>query len=451
MPKAKSFCPAHFKETDHPNKGIGFHKTNEAWIEQQIFAIDIDKGLPLKEALKICEDYRLPLAFAYTSFSDTDGDRYRLVFILNHPVTEIRIHTLVMDVLQQIFPQMDKQCKLPSQFFFGGKKLVYENYEGRLDIVGLIEAACRKITLSDRSNASKKIKAFCQALGIQTKNGFPRFDQLEESFSAPTKFQYVGVGGEKDEDTKSQQYLYSIYSNGGEFVSSYRLYLSTSVSGKKSRKTKDFKYEIQNIEIKRDKVRNLDFHDITKKCRLYREFIDAQIWLDHNKLFALATNLLVIEGGKTKFLDGLSKRIEYASAEGKYKKQEFENYHINYINKTCYEPTQCDKYCPYANSCLHQVNIPETVRLLKNQVKIIHHEEIIPLIEAERRLEEVFESAMTSDDEMVHIIKADTGLGKTELYVKSKSFQNGILAVPTHALKNEIVKRIRKEGRNMSR
>ena len=56
--------------------------------------------------------------------------------------------------------------------------------------------------------------------------------------------------------------------------------------------------------------------------------------------------------------------------------------------------------------------------------------------------------AISSNNDYIHIINAQTGIGKTHTYIKciKESSDNFIIAAPTNKLKDEIYTRLCKEG-----
>ncbi len=116
----KSFSPAVMKGT----KASDF-------IEQQLFAVDIDndkKDIPIlqiQDAVNICNSHNIPVAFYYHSFSYTDTiPKYRLVFILESPITNINMRNTIVTNLCSLFEQADKTCVNADRIFFGTNKEV---------------------------------------------------------------------------------------------------------------------------------------------------------------------------------------------------------------------------------------------------------------------------------------------------------------------------------------
>lgn len=94
-------------------------------VSAQAIALDVDDGLSLKECLKIpfVQNYA---AAIYTSAShqkvkgDAPAcDRYRIVFVLPKPVTDIALYEQSVSVVMESVGYADKACKDASRMFFG--------------------------------------------------------------------------------------------------------------------------------------------------------------------------------------------------------------------------------------------------------------------------------------------------------------------------------------------
>lgn len=103
-------------------------KAND-FVEQQVFMVDIDNTyeqypiLSVEEAINICKNNNIPLAFYYYSFSHTEEKpKYRLVFILDKAVTNKEIRDKINKNLVSLFPQADKSCVNADRIYYGTNK-----------------------------------------------------------------------------------------------------------------------------------------------------------------------------------------------------------------------------------------------------------------------------------------------------------------------------------------
>ncbi|MEG0692624.1 MAG: DUF3987 domain-containing protein, partial [Oscillospiraceae bacterium] len=99
------------------------------WQEQQLFMIDIDNNtdttITPENALKICKEKGLPVAFYYNTFSNsTDKPKFRLAFIMSEPVKNENNRKAVVTVLHALFEQSDKACVNADRIFLGSNSKV---------------------------------------------------------------------------------------------------------------------------------------------------------------------------------------------------------------------------------------------------------------------------------------------------------------------------------------
>lgn len=120
LEEGKTFSPAIMKGTKKSD-----------FIEQQIFAIDIDNNnenlpiLQIQDAINICNKNNLSLAFYYPSFSHTEEKpKYRLIFVLDKVITNKDERNLIMNNLCSLFEQADKSCVNEDRIFYGTNKKV---------------------------------------------------------------------------------------------------------------------------------------------------------------------------------------------------------------------------------------------------------------------------------------------------------------------------------------
>lgn len=119
----------------------GFHpflccKRKNEWDWQQLFCIDIDHfnppaGMDFKTFISVLDDLGLPPCMAYTTFGNPDRkrERFRLLFILSEPITELEeaksVLRLLYNVINELVPDApDYQCLQPYHLFFPGKKIL---------------------------------------------------------------------------------------------------------------------------------------------------------------------------------------------------------------------------------------------------------------------------------------------------------------------------------------
>lgn len=125
---------------------------NADWESQQVFALDIDNDeasikkyglLTPEEACNRFSDLGVSPVFYYSSFSSTEErPKFRLIFIVKNPITDIRVRNAIQMALMNIMPEADKACKDLSRLCFGTNKKceVIYNQKQLLDPYMLIQS-----------------------------------------------------------------------------------------------------------------------------------------------------------------------------------------------------------------------------------------------------------------------------------------------------------------------
>lgn len=180
---------------------------------------------------------------------------------------------------------------------------------------------------------------------------------------------------------------------------------------------------------------------LDSSCQLYHEFIADSKWLYYKELFGIALNLINVETGAKVFKKAISnsKYITY--------KRDWDFY-LQYMKKHQYAPMQCEHFCPYAESCSHNTNMLTTTKIKRSEILRTENIEYSAVDEVYADLENSFCKAINSDDNRIHLIKAQTAIGKTQIYINylSKSDKPCIIAVPTNILKRDVYRRCIEEG-----
>ena len=134
--------------------------TKEAdWIQSQLFSLDFDDGTTIKKELSKCREINILPVFMYTSFSHTsEHHKFRMVFCANEVINDYNIAKQLQLTLMSIFNNCDEKCKNLSRIFFGGKSLVYEGYENRINIKEILEKYPIEIDNNEILNKSKNNK-----------------------------------------------------------------------------------------------------------------------------------------------------------------------------------------------------------------------------------------------------------------------------------------------------
>lgn len=363
-------------------------RRKENFIGQQLIALDFDNGVTFAEIKERAEHYRLPILFAYKTFSyTTEHEKFRVVFALSDMICDEFIAETILAMFMKIFGECDKACKDSSRMFFGGKGLL--ELSGEAIEISWQDMLIAFVTyMNDRygeSHYTREIKKFYHSLGLKYDRILPVLDD--------GKFVYEGVNSSAS---------------------------SCAVKNKR-----------------RDVTRNFDWNVLYNKCRLYRNFVDGIEYYYYPELFHIANNLINIEKGKKEFLSILN------APENEY----CTSYHIrnwnvilNILIAMNYQPQGCNN-CPYASECLHAKNMILTAKPGHSTILQTVRKKYVSIEEAEADLKEKFMQAVYSDYQGVHIIRAQTGIGKTNLYLDylcQNAEKTFLIAVPTHKLKMEV-------------
>lgn len=417
-------------------------RTNASWKSQQVFALDIDNGLTVSEAIEKCNQYNLMPAFIYTTFSSTpEHEKFRIVFILENEIDDIRVREFVQKSLMKVFPQTDTMTKDAARLMFGGKEIVYSKFENVISVIDIYHAAC--MVIRNGSNPTRDMENFCRSVGVDMYNGYPKlmvfnnekdmiqineedntFIYMTKKGATPLKNNSMCV-----ENSHMNYIIFFSKSNTKEFHIS-------------SENEDSFKFKIEKQKEKKTLIRNYLFEELYKDCKLYRQAIEGKYWLRHMEMFGIMTNLLQIEGGPAKVDQILNSRKEYSEKTYSWRTM------ANQIIKSNYQPCQCEKFCPiqFEGNCNHCLNIIEQGKLVRGRIQVTGKTKVKTLEDAENELKETFNSILENDKEGIYVIKAPTAIGKTELYVGACENRNMTIAVPTHQLKGEVSEKLQDKG-----
>lgn len=423
---------------------------NENFKEAYILSLDFDEGIRIEEFLSISKDLGLEPTFIYETFSHktvkynkneaekrrqerkkvyrlikanctykVNNHRFRAIWRLNEVITMPQLKNALQLMLMEIFPGCDSACKDLSRLWIGGKKVSFYNGFNTLNLDNLLNALVNSISERDPHNLNRNIKAFCKRIGINIYNKYPFILKSEENCEKS----YNIINRELRKNTQKIDTF--IYDNM-EFSFDTKSYNNKkgSCSGAK----------IQTVKSDKIKRIKIDFEKLKNRCNLYKGFVDGTDWLYHNEIFGMSTNLYNAE----KYPSELKQALQ---------NPKYDNY-VNKYNTLAissnfnYAPTRCENYCKYFNECGNPKNILEKYYQKESKVKKLYDEPTITLAEAEKQLEEVPSILKEMNVEDLLILKAVTGIGKTEL-LKRLSLENVIIGVPNHKLGTETYERLK--------
>jgi len=398
LPSGNTFCPAVFGRD-----GI---RTNDAWVSQQVFALDFDNGIAFEDVLKRATDYEIIPNFAYSSFSANETNRkFRVVWLMDYVVTDPRERDVIQDSLLRIFSECDKVCKDASRMYFGGQAVIYDNFTATVSAETLRNAFCSFNEENDIDNASRNITRFAKKHGLTTLNGWPETPQNGRN------------GG--------SHYYINNNSCHDSFQNGYLFEDGSSESNAK-----------RSIEL----LRNVDFHRLADDCPVFNDFMQG-IDVHHAVTWTVMCSLLRLKGGEAVFWKGLKLRDEHD--ERKWERQ------IKYFKKDDGRYLPGYKYIQefYPDLETEYANLFQVADSQFGKFRKVGSVKGIPLEEAEKMLEDgvrlAFEMAKAGKPGLV-VSNGATGLGKTLLVGKlleEYSQLSKYVGFPNHALKDEVAER----------
>lgn len=110
------------------------------WVSQQLFALDFDHETTIQEQLNKCKGLKISPCFGYTSFSHTEQEHhFRLVFCTDSIITDIETRNKLQNTLISLFDKSDNVTKDCTRIFFGGRSLICDTYNNRINAQQIID------------------------------------------------------------------------------------------------------------------------------------------------------------------------------------------------------------------------------------------------------------------------------------------------------------------------
>lgn len=442
-----TFCPATFKDGK---------RSKDHFEQQQMFALDFDNKDParsisfegVKARAKECD---LPILFAYDTFSSTNHDRFRVVFLNDASIPYRKLAEAMQMALGEIFPEADPTCiKDVSKMYFGGKECLY--YDDRIPMID-IETLFRSFHYCIKKNYGEKhykekIQRFSKKTGISlTTKGLLNISTSDEPDEPAHLTEVLGAncvtknGGNspsaiilsnRKEDGEISPFYIIKYSEDGCDTNSPSVGVGSSESHSDNHK----------------QHRSSSIKSVRHCCRLFREYESGEKGLDHDELFGLMTSLIGIETGNSLFFSIMSKYPEFYDHLEKWR------FDVQYCIQKEYAPQRCDKFCPYCEECSHTRSILTTAHPSRNLMEPDPNYDVkyYSLEEAQRDVYDVIHKVYMQNDDRIHIVKAQVGIGKSHSYLrimKENPNDRFLIAAPTNLLKNELYKKAKGMGSNV--
>ena len=432
-----TFCPATFKDGK---------RNKDHFEQQQMFALDFDNKDPgrrvsLEEVKARARKYDLPLLFAYDTFSSTDHNKFRVVFLNDVAIPYRKLAEAMQLALGEIFPEADPTCiKDVSKMYFGGKDLTYYDDTIPTINVGAVFSGLTYFFQDTTGNHYKdKLSKFSRETGIAlNKNGLLDVTMTDDPTEA------IGATPSTQDGKISPSSIINIPTNiiedGENFPSMfYRVKLSDSTNKSSVTPSVDRTDGVNKGYKNHGAYRSSVLSGMSRGCQLFKEFEAGERDMSHDELFALATNLIQVETGLRRFKEIQAEHPEFYDNE----RREKWNRHLSYIRQQEYKPFSCDNFCPYHEKCSHGMNILSTVRPKPGMMERIpgYSEEFYSLEEVQNDTYKAIRTAFLAEDNMVHIIKSQVGAGKSYSYLQlmaENPDDRFLVAASTNLLKNEL-------------
>lgn len=389
-------------------------RVTDSFEEQVLFAVDIDGGLSYQEFMKRSENYGILPFLVYDTFSATsEQEKFRAVYLMETVIEKKNLAELFNVMLIKVFPESDRSCKDVTRMFFGGKRIKYFNEDNILRIENLVKA-CQCEMEKDHKNYRRNIEKLAGDYGIACKGGCIQIYRKDTDLIMDEKI------------PQSADILGGMVVEYGSIKKKEKI--KKEVEGKREKNDSENRLNFPILRIDKDKM--------PAYCPLYRDHLDEH--LHHNLKFLLATNLQYIKGGKSLFMAGIEEETESRKNWEMEWKQ---------IKSYGYKPQSCMKGgCPYEKKCnVDSLYSKLTWKIIPLRKKVPY----ITLEDAQNELRQYLYEAVEAKDRGIHLIKAQTALGKTQAYCElasEKSDQAFMFVVPTLDLQDEIVKRLEAAG-----
>jgi len=439
-----TFCPATF--TDGLKSKANFEQT-------QLLALDFDnkfqdKTVSFEQVKKRADYYDLRILFAYDTFgSNKITKKFRVVFLNDVSIPNIKVAETVLYALHTVFPEADPQGKSAVQMYYGGIGLFY--FDDTIPEIN-IESVFRNLTIcfEDQygvTNIRRHTEKFSRETGLAiTKKG--KFDvSMVYDISDISHIENVAeenIGASSDDNNSPKPFIVFIIKGDGEKLS--KIYYVLNYGERSTRSL----YVTQRKPGNHKDYRSIDLARLRLRCQLFREFETGERKIPRLELFGIATNLInAVESGSSKFMEILRATSRYDHHPKKYHKWKQD---LRYMKD--YKPSSCNNFCPYKDKCSHGTNM--LARPKRNNVeKMQGYEEAFDTLEDVA--EDVYQSiynAYRSTDVMWYIIKAMTSSGKTTAYLRLIKENNNavfLISALTNILKDEIYERAVAMGLNV--
>lgn len=419
--------------------------------------VETEGRITFDEVKARAEKYDLPFVYAFNTYpTDKSGNNYtgfQLAFLNDAPVIDKKVKSIVRKALKIIFPgsinTQEKNYSLEPDYY------LLKHFDKEIPEIN-VELLFRKMALylkdtKGSTHYKSSLREFSNQTGLGlNEDGFPDVSIAEtiDSNSIEDSSDNIKNIADQNNGKISPKSIISLSRNGENLPTlHYNINIvnqdqntlnNTSSQDSAASATNEIKSKIHLPH------RSSVLKDIKTQCRLFSEFKSNTRRLDEDELFGLATNINKIESGAKVFRNILESNSYFSDTPKKY-----EDWTFNLSYTKNYPSRSCNGFCPYKDECNHGIDLLTSKPKPKEIIRLANYtENFVSLEEAEADFEQRLLEAVDSHDQLWHILKAQTALGKTEAYLKLLKNTNLriLIAVPTIKLKKEILKRAKKMG-----
>ena len=395
--KGHTFLPAYLE----------VERKAENFVYQKFFALDFDGTLSVEEFWDRAKKYEIEPIFLYETLTcSKEKYKFRAVFLNDITITNREVAEIILQLLLRLFPEADKSCKDTSRMFFGGKNLIFLNVENRIDIFSLSLATQGYMKSIDPSNYAKKIRKFAESLNIAIKNNNLCIHRGDDESEKDDILENTNI---KIVNAEESSFFYII-----EKTQKHQTCMR--------RQSKDEHYAIRGVDEK----------FITERCKLLKDFYERDI--PHEQKFLIATSLRHIYGGRTMFFKAPIDSLEKWEVAWKY------------MDSFQYSPQRCrTEICPYYETCQGKTILDK----ITSKIQVTQLKEYGNVTISEKLLKQFLEKAILCDDDDIHLIRAQTAIGKTSAYCDIISKNNDktfMVVLPTNMLQIEVAEALESKG-----
>lgn len=462
-------------------------QTSLNWRSQQVFALDFDNNYDHNLIIQRLSNYGIKPSFAYTTFSDSpECHKFRVMLTSNTSIVVPAVCKAIIKALHVICPECDKTCKDLARLTFGGKSIIYEDYEATFNPITLLtESMPQYLKDTDNNNYNHNLNSYCSDSGLNVCNNLPDvrplYEDLERHESSDSSKIYeirttsiiynieLDANSYKNETLSiatankvptdidwaalhSNDFYGHVYYQDSATLQFYDFNFAKPdkiTINKKGESKIKYKPEKRKVTTNRsDLIRNFDFDSLKDNCQLYRDILNGNYWATHDDILTIASNFACIDGGLDEYEELFETMIGFNNRSESYTEPQYNNY-LNkavYCKQIGYAPVSCSYACPFKDTCQNAgKNMLSAVpKKINNKIRKLDDSNIEykDLADAEEDTREAIIEACRAKDNKIHVIKAPTGIGKTAIYTQDVNLDNICIAVPTHKLLNEVYGRI---------